>query len=115
MFDEINVKKVAIGTAAAGLLLFGIWFTWWGRAPQVGVDKESLKVVDALYTAVTSHNPTRLAQCESRLHTLRDEGKMPRRTADYLDGLIATARGGNWKAATHKLFDFMKAQRRQET
>jgi hypothetical protein len=38
---------------------------------------------------------------------------MPRRTADYLDGLIGTARGGDWKAATHKLFDFMRAQHGQ--
>ena len=69
-----------------------------------------MKVVDALYTAVTSRNKTRLAQCEERLHTLRDEGKLPRPAADYLDGLIATARTGNWQGATHKLFDFMKAQ-----
>jgi hypothetical protein len=113
MFDEMNVKKVAIGTASAGLLLLGIWYAAWGRTPQVGVDKDSLRAVDALYTAVTSHNPTRLAQCEERLHTLRDEGKMPRRTADYLDGLIGTARGGDWKGATHKLFDFMRAQHGQ--
>ena len=113
MFDELNVKKVAIGTASAGLLLFGIWYAAWGRTPQVGVDKDSLRAVDALYTAVTSHNPTRLAQCEERLHTLRDAGKMPRRTADYLDGLIGTARGGDWKGATHKLFDFMRAQHGQ--
>jgi hypothetical protein len=111
MFDEMNVKKVVIGTAGAGLLLFGIWYAGWGRPPQVGGNKESIKAVDALYTAVTSHNPTRLAQCEERLHTLRDEGKMPRRTADYLDGLIGTARRGNWQGAAHKLFDFMRAQR----
>jgi hypothetical protein len=111
MFDDMNAKKVTIGVAGAVLLLVGSWYAWGGRPPQVGADKESIKVVDALYTAVTSHNPTRLAQCEERLHTLRDEGKMPRHTADYLDGLIGTARGGNWKGATHKLFDFMRAQR----
>ena len=110
MADEKNVKRAAVAAAGAGLLLFVIWFAW-GRTPQIGGDKESVKVVDALYTAVTSHNTTRLAQCEQRLHTLRDEGKLPRRAADYLDGLIATARGGNWKAATHKLYDFMRAQR----
>jgi hypothetical protein len=111
MFDEMNVKTVALGSAAAGLLLLGSWYAWWGRPPQVGGDKESIKVVDALYTAVTSRNPTRLAQCEEQLHTLRDEGKLPRRTADYLDGLIKTARGGNWQGASHKLVDFMRAQR----
>jgi hypothetical protein len=111
MFDEMNLKKAAIGAVGAGLLLFGIWYGWLGRPPQVGADKESIKVVDALYTAVTSRNPKRLAQCEEQLHTLRDAGKLPRRTADYLDGLINTARGGNWQGASHKLVDFMRAQR----
>jgi hypothetical protein len=111
MFAEMNVKKAAIGTSGACLLLIGIWCAWWGRPPQVGADKESMKVVDALYTAVSSHNPTRLADCEQRLHTLRDDGKLPRAAADYLDGLIATARTGDWQKATHTLFNFMKAQR----
>ena len=114
MVDEMNVKKVAIGTAGAGLLLLGIWYAWGGRPPQVGGDKESVKTVDALYTAVTSRNAMRLVQCEEQLHTLRDEAKLPRRTADYLDGVISMARGGDWKGASHKLFDFMRAQRRSE-
>jgi hypothetical protein len=71
-----------------------------------------VKIVDALYTAVTSHSTTRLTQCEERLHTLKDEGKMPPPAAKYLEGLIATARGGDWKGASHKLFDFMRGQRR---
>jgi hypothetical protein len=112
MSDEMTVKRAAVAAAGAGLLLFGIWFAWWGRPPQIGGDKESGKVVDAIYTAVTSRNATRLAQCEEQLHALRDEGKMPRPAADFLDGLIRTAQGGNWKGATHKLFDFMRAQRR---
>jgi hypothetical protein len=111
MADEKNVRRAAVA-AGAGLLLVGIWYFWWDRPPQVGGDKESLQVVEALYTAVGSRNTTRLAQCQEQLHTLRDEGKLPRRAADYLDGLISSARGGNWKGATHKLFAFMRAQRR---
>jgi hypothetical protein len=113
MAGEKNVKRAAVAAAGAGLLLLGSWFAWWGRPPQVGGDKESLMVVEALYTAVSSRNTTRLAQCEEQLHTLRDQGRLPRPAADYLDGLIATARGGNWKGATHKIFDFMRAQRGQ--
>jgi hypothetical protein len=112
MADEKNVRKAALAAAGGGLLLFGIGSIWWSRPPQVGGDKESLKVVEALYTAVSSHNPKRLAQCEEQLHTLRDEGKLPRPAADFLDGLIRTARAGNWQRATHKIFDFMRAQRR---
>jgi hypothetical protein len=112
MADEKNVRKAAVAAAGGGLLLFVIWYVWWGRPPQVGGNKESLKAVEALYTAVGSHNPERLAQCEEQLHTLRDDGKLPRAAADYLDGLIRTARGGNWRGATRKIFDFMRAQRR---
>jgi hypothetical protein len=112
MADEKNVRRAAVAAAGGGLLLFVIWYVWWSRPPQLGGDKESLKVVEALYTAVGSRNTERLAHCEGQLHTLRDEGKLPRRAADYLDGLIKTARGGNWQGATHKLFDFLRAQRR---
>jgi hypothetical protein len=112
MADEKNVRIAAVGAAGAGLLLFVIWYAWWSRPPQVGGNKESLYVVEALYTAFASRNPSRLQQCEAQLHELRDHGKLPRPAADHLDGLIKTARGGDWKRATHKLFDFMKAQRR---
>jgi hypothetical protein len=110
MIDEKIVKR-AIVPSVAGLLLLGLWYVWWGRPPQVGGDKESLQVVEALYTAIGSRSTSRLAQCEEQLHALRDQGKLPRPAADYLDGLISTARGGNWKGATHKIFDFMRAQR----
>ena len=45
MADEKNMGRTAIA-AGVGLLLFGIWFAW-GRTPQIGGDKESVKVVDA--------------------------------------------------------------------
>ena len=111
MSDNRNLKIAAVAAVGTGLLLFGIWFARGGRAPQVGGDKESYKVVEALYTAVSSHDSRRLAQCEEQLHTLREDGKLPPPAADYLDGLISVARGGDWRGATHKLFDFMRAQR----
>jgi hypothetical protein len=113
MADEKDMRKAALAAAGGGLLLFVLWYIGWSRPPQVGGNKESLKVVEALYTAVSSHNLERLAQCEEQLRTLRDDGKLPRPPADYLDGLIRTARGGNWRGATRKIFDFMRAQRRE--
>ena len=111
MAGEKNGKRAAVAAAGASALLLGIWFACCGQPPQVGGDKESLRAVEALYTAVSSRNTSRLANCEEQLHALRDQGKLPRAAADYLDGLISTARGGDWKGATHKIFDFMKAQR----
>jgi len=112
--EKITTKKRAILAAVAGgLVLLVCWFVWWGKPPQIGADKEAVQTVDALFTAFTSRNTTRLAQCEERLHALRDAGELPPNAADYLDGLINTARGGNWRRAAQKLFDFIKAQRRE--
>jgi hypothetical protein len=108
----MTIKRAAVVAEAGTLLLLMWWSVWGSKPPQVGGDKESRRVVDALYTAFTSKNTSRLDKCEAQLHALRDNGKLPRLAADHLDGLIKTARGGNWHRATHKLFDFMKAQRR---
>jgi hypothetical protein len=115
MTDEkiTTTRRAALAAAAGGLVLFVCWFVWWGKSPQIGADKEAVKTVDALFTAFTSRNTTRVGECEERLHALKDAGRLPHQAADYLDGLIKTARGGNWRGAAHKLFDFMKAQRRE--
>jgi hypothetical protein len=111
MAEKKIMRLEAVAAAGAALLLFEGWFFFWDRPPQFGGDKESFKIVGALYTAVSSRDATRLAHCEEQLHALRDQGKLPRPAADYLDGLIRTARQGNWKMATHKIFDFMRAQK----
>ena len=85
------------------------------RTPQIGVDHEVFHSVDALYTAVCSRDEKRLSDCEQRLHAHRDEGKLPTNAADFLDGIIAKARAGEWETAARKLYDFMLAQRRDKS
>ncbi len=108
-----TTKRTAFAAAVGGLVLLVCWFVWWGKPPQIGADKEAVQAVDALFTAFTSRNTTRLTECEERLHALRDAAELPPNAAEYLDGLIKMARGGNWRGAAQKLFDFMKAQRRE--
>ena len=83
------------------------------RTPQLGPDEEVFTNVDALFTAVTARDEKLLGQCEQRLHTLRDAGKLARGPAGYLDRVVQKARGGGWEAAAETLYDFMKAQRRE--
>ncbi len=112
MTDETTVRRAVIAGAITGLVLLLCWFVWWRKPPQIGAEKEAVKVVDALFTAFTSRNTTRVVQCEEQLHALRDGGKLPRPAAAYLDALIRDARAGNWRPAAKQLFAFMKAQRR---
>lgn len=83
------------------------------RPPQMGPDDKTFATVDALYTAVRLRDPAKVSQCEARLHAYRDAGQLPADAASYLDGVIASARDGSWESATHRLYDFMSAQRRE--
>ena len=99
------------GLAAIALLVVaGRYFT---QPPQMGVDDDVFKTVDALFTAVQMKDEAKLTQCEQRLHAYRDAGKLKDRPAKYLDGVIAKARAGSWQDAAERLYEFMLAQRRE--
>lgn len=99
------------GLAAIAVLLVALrYFT---QPPQMGVDDDVFKTVDALYTAIRMKDEAKLTQCERRLHAYRDAGKLPERPAAFLDGIIEKARAGKWEAATERLYEFMMAQRRE--
>lgn len=97
---------VAIGVIVA--VLAGL-----RRPPQMGADESVFRTVDALFTAVTARDERQLGDCERRLRGYRDEGRLPEGAAEYLDGVIGLARGGDWAAAAKQLYEFMSAQRRE--
>lgn len=101
-----SVALICIGAAIA-------WALSLRRPPQMGANEEVFHTVDALFTAVTAHDEKLLAQCETRLHAQRDAGKMPAESAAYLDTVVQKARSGSWQSAAERLYDFMRAQRRE--
>jgi hypothetical protein len=109
-----NRERVAVyvvaGLLAAGALAALVAFL--NRPPQMGADEDVFREVDALYTAVRMKDEKRLGECEARLHTHRDAGKLPADPAKFLDRVIGKARGGKWDSAAETLYDFMLAQRR---
>jgi len=105
-------KYLMIGAVAAVAIVAVIGFCYFRTPPQMGADAEVFRTVDALYTAVTARDEKLLAQCETRLKSLKQGGKLPDGASSYLDGVIATARQGQWRPAAERLYDFMKAQRR---
>jgi hypothetical protein len=87
-------------------------FLWWNRPPQLGPDDEVFKSVDALFTAITARDEKLLADCQRRLRTLKDAARLPTDASTYLDRIIKKARDGNWESAAERLYDYMRAQRR---
>jgi hypothetical protein len=83
----------------------------WGP-PQIGVDREVFKTVDALYTAVSLRDPRLVEDCRGRLGRLREAGKLPESAARDLDSMIEEARGGAWEPSQLRLSRFMEGQRR---
>ncbi len=81
--------------------------------PQIGTDEEVFAAVDALFTALTSRDDSRVDGCEQRLLALREAHQLPAKAADYLDSVIEQARSGQWEPAAKRLYDFMYRQRRE--
>jgi hypothetical protein len=108
-------KQTVVLASALGVpLICATWF-WWTRPPQMGADAAVFRAVDGLFTAVTARDEKLLGQCDSRLKSLRDAGKLPTAAARYLDGVIERARQGRWQSAAERLYDFMARQRRDPT
>jgi hypothetical protein len=83
-----------------------------GGPAQIGADRDTFKAVDALYTAVSLHDPALLDRCAADLRKLQDSGKLPEDALRSLDGMIAEARTGQWEASQERLARFMEGQRR---
>ncbi len=81
--------------------------------PQIGTDEEVFMTVDALFTALTSRDDSRLDACEERLVAFREANQLPAKAADYLDSVIQQAHCGQWEPAAKRLYDFMYRQRRE--
>lgn len=96
----------------AGVAVLTIaWCVWPSRAPQIGADPESVKAVDALFTALTARDPRLVDKCRDRLHSLHQQAKLSPDASHRLDTIIAGARDGSWENAAEKLYYFMQAQR----
>jgi len=111
-----TIRRAAPVVTGAAALAALVWlFMWWSsRPPQIGANEEVSEAVDALFTAVTARDEKLLADCEQRLLALKDAGKLPPQAATYLDSIIRKARAGRWESSAKSLYEFVRAQRRDE-
>jgi hypothetical protein len=83
-----------------------------GGAPQLNGDPQCYKHVDALLTAISSHNPVLVEQCAQELGALHQAGTLPDAAHAYLEQAIDKARKSDWKAAREDVVRLVKGQRR---
>jgi len=83
-----------------------------GSPAQLGSNDESLKEVDALYTAVSTRSVKLLDASAARLEVLHTQGKLTDAAHRQLKPLIDTAREGKWGNSQRQLYEFMRGQRR---
>ena len=98
----------------AGILaLAGLAWVVWSRLPppQLEADEQVFKTVDALFTALTARDGARLENCEERLNSYHEDGRISDEVAATLDSIIQQARVGKWEPAAKNLYGFMLGQR----
>jgi hypothetical protein len=98
----------SLAILAAVVLYFGL-----RPPPQMGASEETFKTVDALYTAIRNEDEARLADCEARLLSANEAGKLPDPAWKTLNAIIAKARSGKWRPAAESLYEFIRGQKRE--
>lgn len=104
-------KLVLVGAGAAALIAAALLV--WSRLPppQLKEDERVFNTVDALFTALTARDRSRLDECERRLKTYHQEGRTSDAVAASLDSIIRQAHDGKWEPAARRLYDFILGQR----
>jgi len=81
--------RIGFTLIGIGLILVAGGFVYWIQIPpQLGTHDESFLTVDALYSAVRDRNGTQLQDCEVKLKSYVDSGKLPEPAWRYLNGVI---------------------------
>ena len=104
-------SKISVGILcllSVGVMIMLVFHR--GSPPSVGNDKNVLKEVDALYTAVRVKDQKLVDQCANQLAALKAAGELPDDAATALTEIIASAHGGEWQTAVENLSWFIKGQ-----
>lgn len=71
---------------------------------------ETIQVLAALRTALSIESPDRLQEVAARIERLYDAEQITLKEYKVMQGIIDTARGGDWESALQHCSRFQKAQ-----
>ncbi|MBX9627632.1 MAG: hypothetical protein K2X82_27775 [Gemmataceae bacterium] len=94
------------------MLLIPLLVVWWPGCRQYPAvsSRESLSLMQLLYTACNTRDEKRLADAEKGVEKLTREGKMTAEERAGFDRIIGMARAGKWEDAEQAAFKFTQDQ-----
>lgn len=105
-----NRKFVAASLGVLTVLLGGLAYWAWPKAPQLKANSDVYASLDALFTAVTARREPLVADCESKLAALHSQGKIPEPAWKKISQVIELAKNGQWESAAQDLYLFIERQ-----
>lgn len=110
--DDGDPRRVRWLGGLAALLLVPLVVIWWPGCRQYPpvTSRESLTLMQLLYTACNTKDPVRLAKVEQGMEKLTRDGKLSADERAGFERIVATAKGGDWPRAEAAAFKFAQDQ-----
>ena len=96
--------------AGAVLLTLVVGWMTWMRTPQLEASDEAIKTIDALFTAINSHDEKRVLICKNQLEKHTNNGKLSSRSMNVLAKCCEQANSGQWEVAARRLYSLIENQ-----
>ena len=94
--------------AIAVVLAWG-WMSW-NAVPSFKANGDALKTIDALFTAINSHDANRVALCRESLAKQASSGKLNPAAMIELSNCCDQASSGGWENAARRLYRMIEKQ-----
>ena len=103
--------SILYGFLAFFLVLVMAW-GWmnWTHTPQFEANEEAMKTIDALFTAINSHDEKRVESCKTQLDKYASNGKLSPRAMAELAKCCDQAKFGSWEDAARRLYRIIENQ-----
>lgn len=85
------------------------WMTWM-RTPQLEASEEAIKTIDALFTAINSHDEKRVLACKNQLDKHTSNRKLSPQAMTELAKCCEQANSGEWEVAARRLYRLIENQ-----
>ncbi|MEO8270756.1 MAG: hypothetical protein ABI557_13615 [Aureliella sp.] len=102
---QTNRVRYSIGIALVVVLFVGYQaWRYYSVPPKLQASEEATKNLDAMFTALTARDSTRLAACMERIEEHVAAGKLSRKATADLRYCAELARNGSWEQAAKHLY-----------